>query len=123
MRMCVVIRPQNISTIPNATMSGLMVLYGRMMPSSVAVFPSTRFARALSMSASFPSHNGYLLVTVGIFAKLYSGGGLGIVHSSVPAPHGSAPAIAPAFRLRKKLKMKIVIAIGKIIAPALDIAL
>src|SRR5688572_1019523 len=123
MSMCVVISPQNISTIPNATMSGLMVLYGRMIPRSAAVLPSRRFERALSMSGSFPSHNGYLLVTVGILAKLYSGGGLGIVHSSVPAPHGSAPAIAPLLRLMKKLKMKMVIAIGKIIAPALDIAL
>src|SRR5687767_8684369 len=123
MSMCVVINPQNISTIPAATISGLMVLYGRMIPRSDAVFPSTRLARALSMSGSLPSHSGYLLVTVGIFAKLYSGGGLGIVHSSVPAPHGSAPASAPFLRLLKKLKMKIVIANGKIIAPALDIAL
>src|SRR5688572_24410035 len=121
--MCVVINPQNISTIPPATMSGLMVLYGRMIPRSVAVLPSTRLARALSISGSFPSHSGYLLVTVGILAKLYSSGGLGMVHSSVPAPHGSAPATAPTLRLRKKLKMKIVIAMGKIIAPALDIAL
>jgi hypothetical protein len=73
------------------------------MPRSAAVFPSTELARALSMSTSFPSHSGYLLVTVGIFAKLYSGGGLGIDHSSVPASHGLGPAIAPVFRLLKKL--------------------
>ena len=41
----------------------------------------------------------------GISAKLYSGGGEGVVHSSVRASHGSAPASSPALRLETTLKM------------------
>ena len=37
--------------------------------------------------------------TTGISAKLYSGGGEGIVHSSVRPSHGSAPAVSPRFRV------------------------
>src|SRR5690242_3527191 len=97
------IRPQNITTSPSATKSGLIVLYGMMMPSSSAVLPVCELMRALSWSASLPSPNGQRDVTVGILAKLYSGGGLGIVHSRVPAPHGFEPAISPLRRLLKKL--------------------
>src|ERR1700680_832046 len=99
----VVIRPQNMITRPSATKRGLMVLYGTTIPRSAAVLPSCELMRALSWSTSFPSQSGYLLVTVGIFAKLYSGGGLGIDHSSVPAPQGFEPAISPRFLLTKKL--------------------
>src|SRR5437764_498257 len=92
-------------------------------PRSAGVFPSCELIRALSRSTSFPSHSGYLLVTVGIFAKLYSGGGLGMLHSRVPAPHGLEPAISPLRRLLKKLYIKKSVAIGQIIAPTVDIAL
>src|SRR6266576_2777499 len=95
--------PQNMRIRPNATNSGLMVLYGMTIPRSCADFPACEFMRALSKSTSLPSQSGYLLVTVGIFAKLYSGGGLGIVHSSVPAPQGFVPAISPLFLLLKQL--------------------
>ena len=40
-------------------------------------------------------------------AKLYTGGGDEMLHSSVGASQGSWPAGAPFFRLRKKLCMKI----------------
>src|ERR1700674_1742586 len=101
--MGVVMRPQNMTIRPSATSSGLIVLYGITIPSSAAVFPSCELILALSWSTSFPSQSGYLLVTVGIFAKLYSGGGLGMLHSSVPAPQGFEPAISPRFLLTKKL--------------------
>jgi hypothetical protein len=42
--------------------------------------------------------------TSGISAKLYSGGGDGIDHSSVPACHGSLPDTSPAVRLRQKFQ-------------------
>src|SRR4029077_9911184 len=95
--------PQNMMMRPSATNSGLMVLYGITIPKSAGVLPSCELKRASSRSTSLPSHSGYLLVTVGILAKLYSGGGLGIDHSSVPAPHGLGPAISPRFLLTKKL--------------------
>ena len=54
----VVIRPQNIMINPKATISGLIVLYGMTIPSSSALFPSWALMRALSRSASLPSHSG-----------------------------------------------------------------
>ena len=112
-----------MSTRPSATNSGLMVLYGITIPRSAAVLPSCALMRALSWSTSFPSQSGYLLVTVGILAKLYSGGGLGIVHSSVPAPHGFAPATAPLLRLFRKFQAKTSVAIAMMYAPIVDIML
>src|SRR3954468_9685353 len=93
------------------------------MPSSSAVLPPCELMRACSASTSFPSQSGYLLVTTGILAKLYSGGGLGMVHSRVPAPHGFGPAISPCFLLRKKLYTKKRVAIGQMNAPTDDIPL
>src|SRR6516162_6303542 len=46
-------------------------------------------------SGCFRSHNGRRLWTVGITAKLYSGGGDVVDHSSVHASHGSTPAGRP----------------------------
>src|SRR5664279_6555336 len=46
-------------------------------------------------SGCFMSHSGRRLRTTGIFAKLYSGGGEAVLHSSVHASHGSLPAGLP----------------------------
>src|SRR5215213_1203931 len=46
----------------------------------------------------FSSQKGVELWTVGTTRKLYSGGGEGMVHSSVPPFHGSGPATRPRFR-------------------------
>src|SRR5580692_4308258 len=46
-------------------------------------------------SGCFRSHSGRRLATTGSLAKLYTGGGDGVDHSSVHASHGSAPAVSP----------------------------
>src|SRR5208337_488929 len=46
-------------------------------------------------SGCFKSHSGRRLRTTGIMAKLYSGGGDAVDHSSVQASHGSLPAAFP----------------------------
>src|SRR5208337_3238987 len=46
-------------------------------------------------SGCFKSHSGRRLRTTGIVAKLYSGGGDAVDHSSVQASHGSLPAAFP----------------------------
>jgi hypothetical protein len=56
------------------------------------------------------SHNGDREVTIGMRAKLYSGGGEGMLHSSVAAPHASCGAGSPPFRLFRKLMTKIAVA-------------
>src|SRR3990172_12665707 len=48
-------------------------------------------------------HLGNRLSTSGITVKLYSGGGDGMVHSSVAPPHGSLPATSPFRQLRHTL--------------------
>src|SRR5690348_13702424 len=50
-------------------------------------------------SPSRSSHSGWRLPIVGSTAKLYGGGGDGMLHSSVPASHGFGPAGAPPRRL------------------------
>src|SRR5271157_3562247 len=47
-------------------------------------------------SGCFKSHSGRRLRTTGIFAKLYSGGGEVVLHSSVHASQGSFPAGLPS---------------------------
>jgi hypothetical protein len=44
-------------------------------------------------------HSGSRLATVGCGRKLYGGGGDGVAHSSVEAPHGFDSAAAPRRRL------------------------
>src|SRR5271169_2094606 len=46
-------------------------------------------------SGCFKSHSGRRLRTTGIVAKLYSGGGDVVAHSSVQASQGSLPATLP----------------------------
>ena len=46
-------------------------------------------------SGCFKSHSGRRLRTTGNAAKLYSGGGEVVAHSSVQASQGSLPAILP----------------------------
>ena len=46
-------------------------------------------------SGCFRSHSGRRLRTAGMTAKLYSGGGELVDHSSVHASHGSFPAALP----------------------------
>src|SRR5215472_5955246 len=46
-------------------------------------------------SGCLRSQSGRLLWTVGVIAKLYSGGGEAVDHSRVQASQGSFPAIAP----------------------------
>src|SRR5437879_13709779 len=41
------------------------------------------------------SQSGRRLLTVGMTAKLYAGGGEGVDHSRVQASHGSLPAVSP----------------------------
>src|SRR5262245_30434468 len=53
------------------------------------------------------SHSGRRLFTLGISAKLYSGGGELVVHSSVQASQGSFPAGRPLRADRRRLKTKI----------------
>src|SRR5579884_1596900 len=67
-----------------------------------AVQPSTSVETCCLCPSSSATDDGtsssqfaYALVTVGIVAKLYSGGGDGIVHSSVGPCHGSGPDGAP----------------------------
>src|SRR3954465_13693236 len=74
---------------------------------SIARSPSRVCGTSRVSSGDFRSHNGYRDVTVGMTAKLYSGGGDGIDHSSEGAPHGSLPAIAPRFRLIQRFHAKI----------------
>src|SRR6185295_9421160 len=47
---------------------------------------------------------GSRLVTVGMTEKLYTGGGDGMLHSSVAPPHGSFEAACPCPRVRHTLK-------------------
>src|ERR1700721_1699592 len=54
-------------------------------------------------SGCFRSHSGRRLCTLGILAKLYSGGGELVDHSSVHASHGSFPASFP----RKKDQIRL----------------
>ncbi len=57
------------------------------------MIPSASLRRSSSRSAS--SQFAYALETFGMTAKLYSGGGDEIVHSSVAPCHGSGPAGSP----------------------------
>src|SRR5262245_8035683 len=52
------------------------------------------------------SQRGRRLLTVGISAKLYSGGGELVAHSSVQASQGSFPAGGPLRAERSRLKTK-----------------
>jgi hypothetical protein len=63
--------------------------------------PSARLATSRARSRS--SHIGYGLVTRGITAKLYSGGGELVAHSSVAPSQGSGPAGAPRNTLTARL--------------------
>src|SRR6266436_1403950 len=47
-----------------------------------------------------------IVLTTGTFAKLYSGGGELVAHSSVHASHGSLPAFRPLRSERMMLKTK-----------------
>src|ERR1700737_169488 len=101
-------RPMNITVRPSAQISGLMVGLGIGMWSSFAVLPvagstCTPCAAAALWRGVVRSQSGTRDVTRGMRAKLYSGGGDGIDHSSVAASQGLFPAIAPFFMLRKKL--------------------
>ena len=51
--------------------------------------------RESGSSGCFRSHNGLRLATTGALAKLYSGGGDEVAHSSVQASQGSGPASGP----------------------------
>ena len=51
--------------------------------------------RESGSSGCFRSHNGRRLLTTGSLAKLYSGGGDEVAHSSVQASQGSGPASGP----------------------------
>src|SRR5216684_6956184 len=55
-------------------------------------------------SGCLRSHSGRRLLTSGIFAKLYIGGGEVVDHSSVQASQGSLPAVSPLTSDRSKLK-------------------
>src|SRR5262249_29444861 len=61
-------------------------------------------------SGCFRSHSGRLLRTSGSVAKLYSGGGDVVAHSSVQASHGSLPATWPWRSERTTFQMKSAIA-------------
>src|SRR5436853_470592 len=76
------------------------------MSTLMARSPSRVCGTSRVSSGDFRSQSGYRDVTVGIVAKLYSGGGDGIDHSSVGAPHGSFPAMAPRFRLDQRFHTK-----------------
>src|SRR5206468_11060897 len=56
------------------------------------------------------SQRGRRLFTVGVSAKLYSGGGEGVLHSRVQASHGSFPARFPLRKERRTLQTKIRVA-------------
>src|SRR5688572_23202985 len=59
--------------------------------------PSSRTCTDVSLVGPYLwSQNGRALLTSGIAAKLYSGGGEDVVHSSVAPSHGSFPASSPA---------------------------
>src|SRR3954447_8253850 len=67
-------------------------------PSSAA--PEGSFTRRLSASSVYlRCHQSSRASTTGTSAKLYSGGGDGIDHSSDRASHGSFPAITPRLLL------------------------
>src|SRR5690242_11686056 len=67
------------------------------------------------------SHSGCRLATVGITAKLYGGGGDGVLHSSVPASHGFAPATTPRLRLIQTLTANNATPIANTNAPIVSI--
>ena len=62
---------------------------------STAAPAGSRSSRPSSSSVYFRCQNSSRWVTSGISAKLYSGGGDEVDHSSVRASHGSGPAIGP----------------------------
>ena len=61
--------------------------------------PIPRSSRRASATRSASSQFGYALEIVGMTAKLYSGGGEGIDHSSVGPRHGSRGAGGPRNQL------------------------
>src|SRR6185436_13633491 len=134
--------PENMMMMPAATKRGLIVGSGIGMPSSFAVRRSvsrcTGFASASFSCSVHPpcvcgisdvrsgcvrSHNGYRDSTSGISAKLYSGGGDGIDHSSVAASHGLSGAMGPLDLLRKKFHTKIEVDSTSMNAPMDEIML
>src|SRR3954462_14923138 len=62
-------------------------------------WPWSRGNRSRSSTSQF----GYGLDTLGMTAKLYGGGGDGVVHPRVPPWNGSGPAGTPRRRLQKRL--------------------
>src|SRR5215470_19013592 len=84
----------NIPTYPRA--GRLQLTSGSGMTSgSVLMKPSFYSYFQSGSSGCFKSHNGRRLLTAGVTAKLYTGGGEGVNHSSVHASHGSLPASLP----------------------------
>src|SRR5215203_4315458 len=69
------------------------------------------------------SQSGYRDSTSGISAKLYSGGGDGMDHSSVAASHGLFDAMGPCDLLRKKFQTKIAVEMTSMNAPMLEMRL
>src|SRR5260370_37903981 len=57
-------------------------------------------------SGCLRSQSGRRLLTVGIKAKLYAGGGELVAHSRVHASHGSLPAILPLIKDKSRLTAK-----------------
>src|SRR5437762_102873 len=79
--------------------------------------PSRVWGTSRVSSGDLRSQSGYRDVTVGITAKLYSGGGEGIDHSSVGPPQGSLPAGGPLRRERMRFQKPITTATTWMYAP------
>src|SRR5437588_10867433 len=66
------------------------------------------------------SHSGWRLATTGIDAKLYSGGGDVVAHSSVSASHGSGPAGFPRQRAWNQLSSVMPVPSAKLKPPIVE---
>src|SRR5215831_9398940 len=100
----VVTNPANNSATPKARTMGHGVLAGISIVSLSSDFASGGFASGNASGGSnfqsgssgcFTSQSGRRLLTAGSDAKLYTGGGELVDHSSVQASQGSFPAIFP----------------------------
>ena len=108
------IEPTKNSVVARAATKGQIVGSGNDsrvsgLASSTEVMSTSRLSteRPLTCAAWPPgSQSGSRPATTGIASKLQAGGGDDVAHSSVPAPHGFAPAGAPTRRLRQTLTTK-----------------
>src|SRR3954447_15873468 len=92
----------NASTIGHPDSDGMCTASSKWPSRTVLACVAWPWSRG-NPSRSSGSQFGYGLVTLGMTAKLYGGGGDVVVHSSVPPWNGSGPAGTPRRRLQNRL--------------------